>query len=169
MVKICTIRGHTGCKKYWCVHHILLHYYVKGLFGIATHVVSRRLVFLGSKHIDHIFCLTFDKNSMSPYKIAEFAIAKLNRHPEKINLLKILDVLFFDKIGQLHAELFSAIEIMLRRARQSTVFMGEVIIISAICHTQLQPVNGRPFLFSTHAITCFMEIKTFNDYKKLLE
>ena len=68
-------------------------------------------------------------------------------------------MLFFDEIGQLPSELFSAIEIILRRIRQSTVFMGGVIIISTIDHTQLQPVNGRPFLLSTHVITCFKMVK----------
>ena len=37
--------------------------------------------------------------------------------------------------------------------------MGEVLIISTMDHTQLQPVNGRPFLLSTHVITCFKMIK----------
>ena len=68
-------------------------------------------------------------------------------------------MLFFDEIGQLPVELFSAIEIILCRIRQSTVFMGGVIIISTMDHTQLQPVNGRPFLLSTHVITCFKMVK----------
>ena len=58
----------------------------------------------------------------------------------------MLDILFFDEIGQLPAEIFAAIEIILLRVRDSNKFMGGVIIISTIDNTQLQPVSGRPFL-----------------------
>ena len=37
--------------------------------------------------------------------------------------------------------------------------MGGAIIISTIDHTQLQPVQGRPFLTSSHVITCFNMVK----------
>ena len=101
VVKSCTIRGYAGCGKSWCMQYCLLYCYAKGLIGIPTSVMSRRSVFLGSKHIDHLFCLPFDKKHSSPFQIAEKAIGKLMRYPEKVNLLRILDVLFFDEIGQL--------------------------------------------------------------------
>ena len=96
---------------------------------------------------------------MSAYKIAEAAISRLQRHPEKLNLLRMLDILFFDEIGQLPAEIFAAIEIILPRVRDSNEFMGGVIIISTMDHTQLQPVAGRPFLLSSYVITCFKMVK----------
>ena len=37
--------------------------------------------------------------------------------------------------------------------------MGGVIIISKMYFTQLQPINGRTFLLSTHVITCFKMVK----------
>ena len=55
MVKSCTIRGYAGCGKSWCMQYCLLYCYAKGLIGIPTSVMSRRSVFLGSKHIDNIF------------------------------------------------------------------------------------------------------------------
>ena len=81
------------------------------------------------------------------------------RYPEKVNLLRILDVLFFDEIGQLPAELFSSLEIIFRRIRGNNIFMGGVVIISTMDHSQLPPVTGRPFLLSTHVITCFKMVK----------
>ena len=145
-VKSCTIRGFAGCGKSWCMQYCLLHCYSKGLLGIPTSVMSRRSVFLGSKHIDHLFGLPFSKLNLSPYQIAENAISKLYRYPEKINLLRAMDILFIDEIGQLPAETLSTIEIILRRIRNhSNVFMGGIIIISTLDHTQLKPVNGRPF------------------------
>ena len=160
MVKSCTIRGFAGCGKSWCMQYCLLYCYAKGLIGVPTSVMSRRSVFLGSKHIDHLFCLPFVKKNVSPYQMAENAYAKLRRYPEKMNLLRVIDVLLVDEIGQLPAEILSAIEIILRRVRDhSNVFMGGVIIISTMDHTQLKPVEGRPFLLSTHVITCFKMFK----------
>ena len=159
-VKSCTIRGFAGCGKSWCMQYCLLHCYAKGLIGIPTSVMSRRSVFLGSKHIDHLFCLTFSKSNLSPYQIAEAAVSKLFRHPEKMNLIKVMDILFIDEIGQLPAEALSTIEIILRRIRNnSNVFMGGVVIISTLDHTQLKPVKGRPFLLSSHVITNFKMAK----------
>ena len=37
--------------------------------------------------------------------------------------------------------------------------MGGVIIISKMDHTQLQHINGRPYLISTYVITCFKILK----------
>ena len=110
MVKSCSIRGYAGCGKSWCMQYCLLYCISRGLFGLPTSVMSRRSVFLGSKHIDYIFCLPFEKNRMSPYQIAELAILRLSRYPEKLNVLIVLDVIFFDEIGQLPAETFSALK-----------------------------------------------------------
>ena len=160
MVKSCTIRGFAGCGKSWCMQYCLLYCYAKGLIGVPTSVMSRRSVFLGSKHIDNLFCLPFVKINMSPHQMAESAYFKLQQYPEKINLLRVVDVLFIDEIGQLPAEIFSTIEIILRRVRNhSNVFLGGAIIISTMDHTQLKPVKGRPFLLSTHVITCFRMMK----------
>ena len=98
MIKSCTIRGYAGSGKSWCMQYCMLHCYALGLIGVPTSVMARRSVFLGSKHIDHIFCLHFEKN-MSAYKIAEAVIPRLQRHPEKFNLIRMLDILFFDEIG----------------------------------------------------------------------
>ena len=61
MIKSCTIRGYAGSGKSWCMQYIMLHCFALGLIGVPTSVMSRRSVFLGSKHIDHMFCLPFDK------------------------------------------------------------------------------------------------------------
>ena len=121
--------------------------------------MSRRLVFLGSKNIDHMFCLPFDKKGISSYQKAELDIARLQRFPEKVNMLLILDVLFLDEIGQLPAEMLSTLDIILQRVLNTDIFMVGVIIISTMDHTQLQPINGRSFLLSTHVISCFKMAK----------
>ena len=66
-----------------------------------------------------------------------------------------LDVLFVDEIGQVPADFISVIDIILRRLRDSNIFLGGLLIICTMDHTQIQPINARPFLTSTHIIPCF--------------
>ena len=137
------------------MQYCLIHFFSKGFFGLPKYAMSRRSVFLGSKNIDHMFCLPFDNNGMSPYHIAELAIARLQHLPENFNMLLILDVLFLDEISQLPSEMLSTLSIILRRVRNTDIFIGGVIIISTMDHTQLQHINGRAFTISTQVITCF--------------
>ena len=158
--KIVQFREFTNCGKSWCMLCCLLHCYAKGLIGIPTLVMSRRSAFLGCQHINHLFCLLFAKSNLSPDQIAEAAVSKLLRHPEKMNLIKVIDILFIDKIGQLPTEALLTIEIVLRRIRNnSNVFMGGVVIISILDHTQLKLVIGCPLLLSSRVITNFKMAK----------
>ena len=157
MLKSCVIRGFAGCGKSWSMQYCILHAYSKGLFAIPTAMMSRRAVFLGTKHLDWLFCFPFEKN-FSPYKTAETAIAKLLQEPEKLNILRCLDVLFIDEIGQVSAELLSTIDMILRRIRNSHIVFGGVLIIGTMDHTQLLPVSGRPLLLSSLIITCFVMV-----------
>ena len=61
MIKSCTIRGYAGSGKSWFMQYCMLHCFAMGLIGVLKSIISRRSVFLGSKHFDHIFCLPFDK------------------------------------------------------------------------------------------------------------
>ena len=131
----------------------------KGVVWCTNIYYVKTLSFLGIKHIDHMFCLLFDKKVMSLYRLSDLAIAGLKRFPEKFNTLLILDVLFLDEIGQLPVEVLSTLDIILQRVRNTDIFMGGVIIISTMDHTQLQPINGIPFLISTQFITCFKILK----------
>ena len=121
-------------------------------------MMSHRSVFLGTKHIDWIFCLPFEKN-YSAYKTAESAIASLLQFREKLNIIQVLDILFIDEIGQVSAEILSVIDIILRRLRNSQNVFGGILIIGTMDHTQLQPVSGRPLLLSSLIITCFTMVK----------
>ena len=49
------------------------------------------------------------------------------------------------------------------KSMQQLFFVGGVIIIITMDHTQLQPVEGSTFLLSRHVITCFkmLNLKTY--------
>ena len=140
------------------MQYCILYAHSKGLLAVTTAMMANISVFLGTKHIDWLFCLPFDKNH-SAYKTAEVAIANLMQNPERMNILRTLDILFVDEIGQLPAELLSVIDIILRRIRDSQVVFGGVLIIGTMDHTQLQPVSGRPFLLSSLIVTSFKMVK----------
>ena len=61
-----------------------------------------------------------------------------------MSILRTLDVLFVDEIGQVPDEIVSVIEIVLRRVRDSQVFFDVLLIVSTMDHMKLQPVRGSP-------------------------
>ena len=52
-------------------------------------------------------------------------------------------------------QIFSAFEIILRKIWNSNMYMGDVLIIFSMNHTQIQPIRGHKFLTSCHIISCF--------------
>lgn len=70
-----------------------------------------------------------------------------------------MDVLLLDEIGQLSAQQFALIDIILRHARNSCLPFGGVLIIGTFDHAQLGCINGLPFLLSSHILTDFTLIK----------
>ena len=55
-----------------------------------------------------------------------------------MNLLRLMDIVFIDKIGHLLTETLSAMKIILRRVQNnSNIFMGGAAIISTLDQTQL--------------------------------
>ena len=77
------------------------------------------------------------------------------QNAERLNIIRAIDVLFIDEIGQVPAELLSTIDMIIRRIRESDIIFGGVLIIGTMDHTQLESVNGKPFLLSSIIITCF--------------
>ena len=58
-------------------------------------------------------------------------------------------------MGQCSAEFSATFDIIMRQVRNSNIFMGEVLLIFTIDHSQIQPICGRPFLTSCHVILYF--------------
>ena len=93
------------------------------------------------------------------YVSAVEAILKIIKSPKTHNFIKSIDIVFCYEIGQVSAESLSSIDIILRRVRKNNIFLGGLFIISTIGHTQIQPIEGRPFLTSFHIIPCFRTVK----------
>ena len=87
------------------------------------------------------------------------------RDQKKLNTLLTLDVLLCDEMGQVSAEFLSIIDIIMRRLRSNNIFLGGLLIICTLDHTQIQPVKGRPFFTSTHIIPCFKMVSFVNSIR----
>jgi predicted GIY-YIG superfamily endonuclease len=148
------IRGVPGGGKTWCAMYSTLYALAKGLNVMTTAILAKRAIQLGGCHYHKLFCLPIGRN-LSTHRKAELAILKLFKNPKELNTLLCLDVLVCDEMGQLSAEFLATIDIILRRIRDTNVYLGGLLIIGTIDHTQIQPIEGRPFLTSTHVVSCF--------------
>ena len=72
-----------------------------------------------------------------------------------LHLLLTMDMLLLDECGQLSAQQFALIDIILRHTRDSTLPFGGVLIFGTFDHHQLGAIEGLHFLLSSHILTDF--------------
>lgn len=148
------IRGFPGAGKSWCMMYVALYALSRGLKCVTTAMMCNRALQLGGIHLHQLILLPPDEN-LSAHRKAELAIMKLLKTPKKLEFLRSLDVIFFDEMGQVSAEMLNILDMVLREIRGSNVYMGGVLIIFTMDHTQIQPIKGRPFLTSCNMISSF--------------
>ena len=127
----------------------------RGLRVAISAIMSERAKQLGGEHLSQMFCIPVNEKATST-RLAELAIARLLRQPKRLALIKCLDVLSLDELGQVSAESIAVLDIICRRVRDSTAFMGGILIVATMDAGQLHPVDGRPPLLSPHMLTCFL-------------
>ena len=59
--------------------------------------------------------------------------------------LRVLDILFLDDIGQVPAEIVSALDVILLTFRYNDVFVGVLLVMYKMEHTKIQHIRGEPF------------------------
>ena len=126
----------------------------KGLCAMTTAILAERAYLLGGKHLHLLFKLRV-RDGKTPHRLAELAVMALERNPEFLALLRLMDVLYLDEGGQLCAELLSVLDIISRKVRNSDLFMGGMLIVGTIDQEQLRPIKGLPFLLSPYVLTTF--------------
>jgi predicted GIY-YIG superfamily endonuclease len=104
--------------------------------------------------------LEVNKNS-NIFRLAELAMDKIERksNVKMKHILLTMDVLLLDECGQLSAQQFALLDIILRHLRQSTLPFGGVLIFGTFDHAQLGAIHGLPFLLSSHILTDFNLIR----------
>ena len=154
---ICIIGG-PGVGKTTLLQLIVLETAYRGLNVAMTALMAERSRELGGHHLNQMFAIPVNEKAPVPH-LAELAVVNLNRQPKRLAVLQRLDVLFVNELGQISAEMLAVLDIILRRIRDSCVFMGGVMVICTMDPLQLHPVSGRPALLSPHMITCFTVVE----------
>lgn len=118
--------GTLGSGKTHLLSVLSLYCISKGLTTFITDSQSARAIELGGVHLHKIFLFPFHHLIKNVFCSATLTIVQLNKHPLLIAALKRLDILFVDKIEQHAAEVWSIIDIVLRRIRSSHLYLGGV-------------------------------------------
>lgn len=174
-VKHVGILGFPGGGKTWCMMYCLIYSISCGLKVTTAAMMCNRALQLGGIHVHKLFNLPTER--LTPHRRAELAIIKLMKCPKRIEFLRSIDVIFFDEMGQVSSEFLATFDIILRRIRNSNIYMGGVLFIFSMDHTQIQPIEGHPFLTSCHIIPCYKMVVLSNsvrahndpDFKRIQE
>ena len=143
------IVGAGGVGKTTIAMCLMLYARSCGLNIGATAIMSERAQELASEHFNSLTTMPkYDLKTSTPGQMAEKTISRLYQNPEKLEYLRILDVLFFDEAGAASAEVWCIFDIVLRYIRNSSKPFGGLLIISTMDHLQLDPVLGRHPLLS---------------------
>ena len=152
---LCTIGG-GGVGKTTIMERLVVFAICSGLNVLVTSLMSERSFQLGSCHLHHFFDIPVHDNKFLPSHIAELAMARLLASPAKLELLRRIDLLMIDELGQVSAQMLSILDLILRRIKRSSVFGGGVLLICTMDHRQLYPINGLPPMLSPNMITSFV-------------
>jgi predicted GIY-YIG superfamily endonuclease len=153
--KCFAIVGDPGAGKTTVLNMLVMHAMSRGLNVMVTAVMAERALQLGGTHIHPLFSLPYKQTIRTPGHIADLAIRQVYQQPQKHQLLQRLDVIAIDELGQVSAEQLGVLDIILRRVRNSSRFMGGVLLICSLDILQLLAIRGRPALLSPHMLTTF--------------
>ena len=68
------------------------------------------------------------------------------RKPNKLDIIISLDVLCIYDLGQLSSQAISVLDIILRHIRNKNIYLGGLLIIFMMYHTQIKKWIHTPFL-----------------------
>ena len=148
------ITGGPGCGKTFVMIVLAVHAMALGLCVMIICLLAKRADLLGGIHMHAFFLIPVHENA-SVQRLAELAVINLYKNPEKLAFIQRLDVLCFDELGQVAAEVVSCLDLIFRMVRKSDQFFGGVLVIGTIDPVQLKPIKGRPFLLSPFVLSCF--------------
>jgi len=146
--------GVPGSGKTYLAQLVSLYGISLGLRVMTTSMMGIRANVLGGIHYHRLFSVT-TKSNLTPYRMAELAIDKLNRKKAItfLHAVMTMDLLIVDEAGQMSAQQFAALDVIFRITRDSKRPFGGVLVICAMDHCQFDPINGLPFLTSSFIYT----------------
>ena len=159
-VKGILTHGSPGSGKSFVLQAQGLYAFSQGLRVMSTSLMAFRSHAIGGIHIHVLFALEVNRNA-NIFRQAEIALDKLHRKSnlKLLHFLLTMDVLLLDECGQLSAQQFALLDIILRHARHNNLPFGGVLILGTFDHAQLGAIKGLPFLLSSHILTDFTLIR----------
>ena len=108
----------------------------QGLQTMSTCLMGARANTIGGIHLNKWILLCDSKHMKYPFRAAKKSLEKLQRRPLLLYLVLTVDVVLIDEIGQESAEVIAALDVIFRKARNSTTPFGGVLILGTLDHTQ---------------------------------
>jgi len=134
----------------------------KGLQVELMSFTSERARKLGGNHLHLVFPLGVCNNRINfAHTIASSCLLQLDRDPLKSAMIRRTDVFVFEEIGLLSAELFAALDNILRVLMGNSLPWGGKLLLSCGDSKQLPPIDGRPIWGSLNLCT-MMEVFVFS-------
>ena len=150
---ICHV-GAGGVGKTTVLYLQLLYTICQGLNTAITALLSERAQEIAGLHIHDLFCFQ-GREALTPGQLAERACSVLYRNPDKLELLRVLDVLALDEAGAIPCEILTAMCHVLRYIRDNNVPYGGVLVFATMDYLQLDPVTGSHPLMSPSFTSSF--------------
>jgi predicted GIY-YIG superfamily endonuclease len=133
-----------------------LWFLTKGLTVVCTTLMGKRASEFGSEHLHIRFKLRAANSGCSIAQRAEEAIRNLLKDPKRYELLRRMDILIIDELGQIDAATLAVIDLILRRIRKSTHFFGGVVVLATMDVKQLRPIKGLPPVMMPSMLSTFL-------------
>jgi hypothetical protein len=127
----------------------------QGLNVLSTTLMGKRGAAIAGEHLHLRFKLATNEYCTSA-RAAEQAICRLLRDPQRVEILRRVDVILIDELGQIDARLLSIIDMIFRRIRKTNQFFGGTIIVTSMDVQQLKPIHGLPPLLCPVLISSFL-------------
>jgi hypothetical protein len=119
----------------------------QGLFVIAASLAGKRTS--AENNGEHIL-LAFQlptNDALTSVQAAEKAVSFLLRDPKRLQLLLRADVVLLDEMGTISAQVLATLDMIMRRVRKSSHWLGGCLLFTTVDHRQLKRMRGlSPFL-----------------------
>ena len=160
-VKFPCLVGRAGSGKTHVLKMAVTYALSKGLTVELMSWTSERARKLGGNHLHLVFPIEVNKSRIAfSHAIAGQCLAQLNRSPMKKALIMRTDVFAWEELGLLSAEMFAALDNILRVLMGNNLPLGGKLWISTGDSKQLAPIDGRPIFGSVNMCT-MMDVFVF--------
>lgn len=135
----------------------------QGLNVLSTTLTGKRGAENAGQHI-HVLFILHSGDNISVVASAEKSVKNLLSNPKQWELLRRVDVILLDELGQIDSRLLTVLDMVMRRIRHSTLWFGGVLLVTTMDIKQLKPIKGLPPLLNPSMISSFR----YHEFKVIL-